>query len=381
MIRIFSFLTVILAIVLFPPAALAFISNNAVPGDRTYPIKRSLEGVILTVVSVHPFSKAWFSVERSNRRFDESITLITEKKNDKVEPTLKELVAQTRDAANEIISIKDPVVKKEKIKDLRENIQKYDEKLKEIEQELQSQGAAEPPSQQVSPTPSPTLAPSPTQTQVVITPAPTRAVSPAPTLIPSPTVQPTPTIPAVPTPSPVPTQPAILRPIEDSRGELDDIDSGLEEEQGRLRVSADLSPSPSPSPSSSPSPSGGLLITPGGGEIIRVSPRPTSSPTEAPSPTPVIIYANPTPIEILEAPTTPPEPISCSVCQADVYPNGVVDNTDMIILEDGCARLNTLRGGSNFDQYCQKMDINSDDRIDTFEISCARGKLGQICVQ
>jgi len=38
-IKLLSIICLVLAIVLFPPAALALVSNNAVPGDATYPIK------------------------------------------------------------------------------------------------------------------------------------------------------------------------------------------------------------------------------------------------------------------------------------------------------------------------------------------------------
>ena len=61
MIRLLSIITLILSIVLFPPASLALISNNAVPGDSIYPIKRFLEDGIYAVASITPGTKAWFS--------------------------------------------------------------------------------------------------------------------------------------------------------------------------------------------------------------------------------------------------------------------------------------------------------------------------------
>ena len=69
MIRLLSILTIILAIILFPPATLAVLSNNAVPGDAAYPIKRTLEDVIYAAASINPTSKAWFSAARSDRRY------------------------------------------------------------------------------------------------------------------------------------------------------------------------------------------------------------------------------------------------------------------------------------------------------------------------
>ncbi len=130
MFKLLSTLILILSIVLFPPAALAFVSNNAVPGDSTYPIKRALENVILTAASVNPTTKAWFSAQRSDRRFKEFTTLNSQGKVGTV--VLKELVQQTGDAANNISGVKDSGEKIKLIDQLSSSIQNYDKGLQSV---------------------------------------------------------------------------------------------------------------------------------------------------------------------------------------------------------------------------------------------------------
>ena len=73
--KIISTFALIIMIVLFPPAALITVSQGAVQGDATYPIKRILEDGIFAVASLNSVSKAWFAAARSDRRFKEFTTL------------------------------------------------------------------------------------------------------------------------------------------------------------------------------------------------------------------------------------------------------------------------------------------------------------------
>lgn len=133
MIKLLSIISIILAIVLFPPAALALVSNNAVPGERTYPIKRTLEDIIYSAASLNPTTKAWFSAARSDRRYKEFSILVTQGKFEK--NTLSELVTQTNIAANQITQVSDTNQKQQLIAQLSENIQKYDLGLAQIQQQ------------------------------------------------------------------------------------------------------------------------------------------------------------------------------------------------------------------------------------------------------
>ena len=70
MARLLALATLILSLVLFPPATLAYLSQDAVPGDRMYPIKRGFEDVILTVTSINPWSKAFVATARIRPSWD-----------------------------------------------------------------------------------------------------------------------------------------------------------------------------------------------------------------------------------------------------------------------------------------------------------------------
>lgn len=209
MVRLLSILTLILATILFPPATLALISNNAVPGDKTYPIKRGLEDVIYAVVSLNPVTKAWFAAARSDRRFKEFSTLIAQGKS--ASNTLNELVNQTDIAALEIKKVDDPVKKQALISQLSESINKYDQKLDEVS----------------------TTAPSVSTPQPVVVPTPA-VTTPKPQINPRPTVAPKAT--EIPKPSeierPTPPQGSVSQEdIEDAKKKFEEIKKKLEEEQ------------------------------------------------------------------------------------------------------------------------------------------------------
>jgi len=122
-IKLLSVLILVLAIALFPPAVLAYVSQNAIPGDTTYPIKRKLEDGILLIASVNPSTKAWFSVEVSNRRFKESAALLSSGKD--ADQTLVELVSQTAVAQQDISHVSNDNQKQQLTADLNTNVSKY----------------------------------------------------------------------------------------------------------------------------------------------------------------------------------------------------------------------------------------------------------------
>ncbi len=179
MVKLLSTISIILVLVLFPPATLAVISNNAVPGEVTYPIKRFLEDGIYAIASLNSVSKAWFAQARSDRRFKEFSTLIAQGKS--TEKTINELVSQTEVAANQLEGITDPVEKEKFAKQLVESIQKYDQGLAQVTQvETKPAPVISTPQPSIEPTksvpaPTPTLAPKPTNTPI---PSPTPTSQP-----------------------------------------------------------------------------------------------------------------------------------------------------------------------------------------------------------
>lgn len=221
--KLLGIIILVLSLVLFPPAALAVVSNNAVPGDATYPIKRGLEDVIFAVASLSPTTKAWFAAARSDRRFQEVTVLIAQGKQ--ASNTLNELVEQTQIAASQIDQVKDPVQKEKLISQLSESIAKYDAGLSQIsakEQQVKPQPTAVPQSSAIVPQPSPTssllpvrpgVSPIPQPTAIQSTPVPTPV--PAAVLLPSPASAPSPSGEA---------------DIEKARQELERIKKNLEEQ-------------------------------------------------------------------------------------------------------------------------------------------------------
>lgn len=238
MVRLLSIIALILSIVLFPPSVLALISNNAVPGDSTYPIKRFLEDGIYAVVSVNSVSKAWFSAARSDRRFKEFSTLIAQGKS--ASGSLSELVVQTEIAAEELKKVEDPVKKQELIAQLSESINKYDQKLDEV--------SFTPPistSQPVAAAPTPTVvAPEPIAATSPKTPTPIAATTPKSQVTPKPISTPKPAVIATPIPilTPTPKPAEVEKPtppsqgsvssedVEDAKKKFEDIKKKLEEE-------------------------------------------------------------------------------------------------------------------------------------------------------
>lgn len=188
--KIITALTLLLAILLFPPATLALISNNAVPGDTTYPLKRGLEDVIYAVASLNPTTRAFFAAARSDRRFEEIKTLVSSGRS--VKDSLQELVIQTDIAVKQIQKVEDPQKKKELIANLKQSIEKYDQGLTQMQKSYEKY-----------------------QPQPTAAPVPISVTSPTPSTTPAPVVSP----------------PSEAVNIEDTREDLEEIKKELEEEK------------------------------------------------------------------------------------------------------------------------------------------------------
>lgn len=172
MVKLLSTIFMVLTIVLFPPATLALISNDAVPGQPTYPIKRSIENLILTTASINPSTKAWFNINQTERRFKEATTLIAQGQS--ATTSLGELVSQTDTAVIQIDRVENVQRKQQLISDLSVSITKYDQGLKAASDTIEQSFVAttkegptviyEPPTQQPSSKPQPQQSPSPSVT-------------------------------------------------------------------------------------------------------------------------------------------------------------------------------------------------------------------------
>lgn len=222
MVKLLSTIILVLTIILFPPAVLALVSNNAVPGDATYPIKITLENGIFAIASLNSTTKAWFSAARSDRRFKEIEALTAQGRS--VGASIEELVLQTEFAAEQINQVNDPIQKQQLIEQYSQTIEKYDEGLKKLSVVVpttQVVPAPERPSISIlpsaQPTSKPTLSPTP---PVTSTPVP----APNPTIMPKPTEQPNPTSTSTTIPTSTPTSTPITSQTTSQGTDKQDID-------------------------------------------------------------------------------------------------------------------------------------------------------------
>lgn len=229
MTKLLSIASLILMLILFPPAALALVSNDAVPGDTTYPIKITLENMIYAVASVNPVSKAWFSAARSDRRFKEIKTLIAQGKS--ATDTLQQLITQTSITAHQIDSVENPVEKTKLIAQLQTSIKEYNQGLSKFTQPVSNQVLS-------SPSPKITISDLPLSPAPVTTQRPTP--SPASSLIPASTVQPT----SQPTPQPPVSDPidAQQQQVQDTIDKLNDISNQLNDRKQPEQATPEQSP-------------------------------------------------------------------------------------------------------------------------------------------
>lgn len=136
MVKLLATFILILAIMLFPPAALAYISQNSLPGDRLYPVKRGLEDGVLMIASISPVTKAFFAVSYSQRRYKETTGLLSNGSNEEISQSLNNLILQTALAANQIKLVSNPAQRRELIVNLSSQIQVYNQGLNSAKTQL-----------------------------------------------------------------------------------------------------------------------------------------------------------------------------------------------------------------------------------------------------
>lgn len=219
-----------------PLTVLILLSQNTIPGDLFYPIKRSMENVVLAAATVSPSTRAAFRTDLTTRRFDEAEKLLLASSDTQ---GLKDFVAGIEVAQKEVSAISDPVKKQELQQKIETSVIEYEKRLDLVKAQLvtrentiavvvprstptktpENQPSTSP--QTVSPTIEPTSIPLPTNTPVPVpTSEPGQSVIPTNTPVPLPTLPPKPTSFRNPTatltsisPTSVPTKVPIQTPI------------------------------------------------------------------------------------------------------------------------------------------------------------------------
>lgn len=207
--QIFNVSSWTLLFLLAPFTVFVFISQNAVPGDAFYPLKRRLEDVVLVAAAAHPATRVAFRTNLTKRRFGEAETLLLARLDT---AGLDNFVEEVQAARGEAEAITDPVKKEELVQKLDNSLSEYTQRLTTVRQQVASRT---PPPSQPSPEPSGT-GPSPdktSQTQPVpVTntplPVPTTRIGQVPQATNTPVPLPT-NVPASEAPTPQPTTPEV----------------------------------------------------------------------------------------------------------------------------------------------------------------------------
>ena len=143
MIRIFSNLIAVLALILTVPVLLIIVTWNTLPGESFYSVKRTLEEIPRIIFSKGKLA-ATYEVEMTNRRFDEASALLKTDKPD----GLYELYGSIDQAKDKVIQSKNSVAKKQLIKNLNTYRQSLAIERRNLESKLPPKTDAKPPSQQ-----------------------------------------------------------------------------------------------------------------------------------------------------------------------------------------------------------------------------------------
>jgi hypothetical protein len=178
---------------------------NALPGDKSYPTKRYLEGIALKLVGGNLGARADLQSQFVDQRFHEATTLLSESSSS---AGLNDLVLQIQASKADIVAAKkrvggkDAVVAQEKSTKLVAQLKEYNQKLEESKSLVRV----------VTPTSTPTASAKPMQ------------ASPNPSVLPSPSAS-TVSLPVIATPP-------ILDPIIETQQKIEQVIIELEGNQG-----------------------------------------------------------------------------------------------------------------------------------------------------
>jgi hypothetical protein len=127
--KFFNLSSWIVLFALLPVTVLIFLSQNTVPGDLFYPVKRSLENVILAAASVSPATRTAFRTDLTEARFKEAQGLIASKSNTS---GLTTLILEVQSINLEVASLKNDTEKKKErpIWELGEHIESEETKVR-----------------------------------------------------------------------------------------------------------------------------------------------------------------------------------------------------------------------------------------------------------
>lgn len=121
--------------ILAPFTLLILLSQNTVPGDLFYPVKRGLEGVVLTAASASPATRVAFRTDLTERRFKEAEKLLLAKADT---TALDSFILEVQSTQEEVDALSSILQKSQATEKLIAKIDDYQVKLTQLQAQTQS---------------------------------------------------------------------------------------------------------------------------------------------------------------------------------------------------------------------------------------------------
>ena len=192
----------VLFLVLTPLTFVGILSQNSIPGDFLYSVKRGYEGTALAFASFAPETKASYTTSLATVRFTEAEKLLLAKSDTQ---GLATLVEQVQTAQNNVAAVQNSPQKEELEQKLIASIDTYQANLLRVQQQIASNVASQPIAQD-TPAQTQTTTNQATQTTSPANTQPTQTAIPTSTTTPSSLETAAPTQTQIQTPTSTPTQ-------------------------------------------------------------------------------------------------------------------------------------------------------------------------------
>lgn len=225
--KLFNISSWVVFFALLPLTVLIFLSQDSIPGDLFYPVKRSLENVILAAASVSPVTRAAFRTDLTETRFKEAQSLVVSKSNTSGLSTFIDDVESTK---QEVASLKNDTERGKAEEKLISKIEEYQTGLSTLQAKTEQNIPVTSIPPQAGGPPTPTQTPSPTPQVINIQPFLQPSSTPIPTLTIVPTIAAN--IQTIPQESvQVLEQKKIVQTLKETKEQLDKIKKDLEEKR------------------------------------------------------------------------------------------------------------------------------------------------------
>lgn len=131
----FNLISWVLLFLFAPFTVLILLSQNTIPGDLFYPVKRGLEGIVLAAASASPATRVAFRTDLTERRFKEAEKLLLAKAD---ATALDSFILEVQSTQAEIDALSNALENQQSSEKLITKIDDYQIKLTQIQAQTQS---------------------------------------------------------------------------------------------------------------------------------------------------------------------------------------------------------------------------------------------------